>query len=191
MDITRFTIDEHGTARLQTSKGVLMLDAADLHIMKRGMIKLTKSQTVGRLSFYASLWTAEKKRKRIGSVARIIMDAPAGMYVDHINHDTLDNRRINLRICTFTENARNNIGHCTRKCSKYKGVAFQGKYVREAMSKPWRAYTRVGGKRIWIGYYATQEEAAEAYNAYASKEFGAFACLNVIEQPSTASTNVA
>ncbi len=183
MDTTRFTIDEHGTARLQTSKGVLMLDAADLHVMDRGMIKLKESASSYR-SVYAELWTSDQRRNRIGSVARMIMDAPAGMQVDHINHDTLDNRRCNLRMCTSSENARNRRKQ-RRSKAKYKGVIYVSdpKYDGSrsgGVVKRWRAYTRVMGKRIWLGYYATQEGAAAAYNAYAVKTFGVFANPNVL-----------
>jgi len=46
----------------------------------------------------------EDKRVRI---YRFIMDVPAKMVVDHINGDTLDNRRSNLRICSYSLNTRN------------------------------------------------------------------------------------
>jgi hypothetical protein len=184
MDTTRFTIDEHGTARLQTSKGVLMLDAADLHVMDRGMIKFKKSGKNNSGSWYADMWHQSPIRKRIGSVSRLVMNAPSGMEVDHINHDTLDNRRCNLRICTRSENARNSSKQ-RRSKAKYKGVMYVSdpKYDGSrsgGVVKRWRAYTRVMGKRIWLGYYATQEGAAAAYNAYAVKTFGAFANPSVL-----------
>src|SRR5512146_1126738 len=52
---------------------------------------------------------------------RFILDAPRGMYVDHINHDTLDNRRCNLRLCTKQQNQCNQSHHKDSK-SPYKGV---------------------------------------------------------------------
>jgi hypothetical protein len=177
MDITRFAIDEHGTARLQTSKGVLMLDAADLHFLLVGQLELRKPSNLEYSRWYVYLRKRDNgKHGKHVSVARLIMNAPKGMQVDHISHDTLDNRRCNLRVCTQSENARNSSKHRNSK-AKYKGVFYHshGNYHRR-----WRAYTRVLGKRIWLGYYLTQEEAAAAYNAYVTKEFGAFANPNVL-----------
>jgi len=177
MDITRFTIDEHGTARLQTSKGVLMLDAADLHVLPTGSLELRKSGKRENSRYYAFLRKkGNGKHGKHVSVARLIMNAPKGMEVDHISHDTLDNRRCNLRVCTRQENARNSSKRRQSK-AKYKGVVY---HSHGTNIKRWRAYTRVMGKRIWLGYYATQEEAAAAYNAYAVKTFGAFANQNVL-----------
>ncbi len=44
--------------------------------------------------------------QRLG-MHRLITNCPKGLEVDHINHDTLDNRRSNLRVCTHKENMRN------------------------------------------------------------------------------------
>lgn len=173
MDLTRFTIDETGTAKLQTSKGVLMLDAGDLSVLAGVGIKIKKTG-------YADLYTYTKPRKRIGALARLIMNAPTGKEVDHINHDTLDNRRSNLRVCSRGENRRNSYarrGHSSR----FKGVTYHDARrwnQRCTAARPWRALTRVQGKRVELGYHATDIQAAMAYNRFAATAFGEFACFN-------------
>lgn len=99
---------------------------------------------------------------------RLIASAPADMTVDHVNGNSLDNRRSNLRICSFGENAfskRWPIGS-----SGYRGVTVE----RAA----WRAQIRVSGRRRRIGAYATPEAAARAYDDAARSAFGPFAILN-------------
>jgi hypothetical protein len=181
MNIERFKIDENGTASLQTSKGLLMMDAGDLGMLAEGQLKF-KQYTGG---CYASLFTHTKPKKLIGAVARLVMSAAVGMEVDHINHDTMDNRRSNLRMCTRSENARNGRKRKTSK-GRFKCVVFHDPIrwntQKQPAKKPWRAYTRIFGKRIWIGYFATEMEAAMAYNRFAAKEFGEFACYNRFDE---------
>jgi len=98
---------------------------------------------------------------------RLIMNPPDGMVVDHRNGDPLDNRRENLRVCEIKGNARNrrpNTGY------KYKGVRFtDGK---------WLARITVNATKLHLGYFASEEEAASAYNAAALHYYGEFAWLN-------------
>ena len=114
------------------------------------------------------------------ALARAIMNPPIGLEVDHINGNPLDNRRENLRVCTRSENMRNR--KKTTQKYRFKGVTYHasGNYdgSKGGNCGRWRAYTRVMGKRVWLGYHATEEDAALAYNAYASAAFGEFARLN-------------
>lgn len=95
------------------------------------------------------------------------------VFVDHCNRDKLDNRRINLRICTKQQNNMNKITEYGS--SKYKGVGF-----KKDINK-WRAYIQIDRKFIHLGYFRTETECALAYNKKATELFGEFACLNEIQ----------
>ncbi len=106
------------------------------------------------------------------SLSRAIMGTPKGLIAEHKNHNTLDNRRRNLRNATRAQNMWNRKKTCGS--SKYKGVYFRPPY------KKWRAAIYFNNKRISVGYFAKEEDAARAYNKRAKQLFGKFACLNII-----------
>ncbi len=96
------------------------------------------------------------------------------MHVDHINGLTLDNRRANLRIATPSQNARNKRIHRGKKASKYKGV-----YLCPRLKKPkWTARIYIEGRHYTFNGFATETEAAIAYDEAAIRLFGEFARLN-------------
>jgi len=156
------------TLVITLSKGTVLMDVEDKHLLHGHGIKLKEG--------YVRLLNS--KTRKYANLARLIMMPLEGFEVDHIDHNTLDNRKANLRVCTRSENARNNSGHSTRK-APYKGVYFE-KLATGA--KKWRAYTRMNGKRLWFGYFLTAEDAAESYNVNAKRLFGEFARLNVVNR---------
>lgn len=103
----------------------------------------------------------------------ILPDIPAGMEIDHINGNPLDNRRSNLRICTHRQNA------CNRKkmsqTSQYKGVTWNKR------SSKWQAQVMSHQKMFYLGLFTSEFDAAKAYDAAARKHFGEFARLNFPE----------
>lgn len=101
---------------------------------------------------------------------RLIARPASGMVVDHINGDTLDNRRANLRVCAHRKNiasSRSRTG-----ISAFKGVTFDKARNR------WVAQIKVDYRRIHLGRYPTEIEAARAYDAAALNAWGDFALLN-------------
>ena len=99
------------------------------------------------------------------------LDDNKGKYVDHINRDSLDNRRCNLRI---TDHAGNQMNTIKRKnCSSiYKGVAWH-----PAVNK-WFAYITIMKKRIYLGWFINETEAARTYDMAAREHFKDYACVN-------------
>jgi hypothetical protein len=120
------------------------------------------------------VYTFYAQRKENGKTIKMhrqIMNPPPGFFVDHKNHNGLDNRKANLRIATRIENS------CNRRrlklgISKYKGVAKTKSGYR------WFAYIGHKGKRIHLGSFTSEEDAAKAYDEAAKLLFGQFAFLN-------------
>lgn len=106
---------------------------------------------------------------------RSILAPGPGSIIDHRNHDPLDNRRSNLRICTRSQNGSNRRRTAPR-VSPYKGVSFHKPTGR------WHARITLNGRLRSLRFHDTPEEAALAYNAAALKLFGEFAYLNDTEQ---------
>lgn len=102
-----------------------------------------------------------------GFIHRYIMDAPNNKMVDHENHDTLDNRKSNLRLSTNTTNQWNSRG--TPKSSNFKGV-----YKPKGKNK-YRARICNNGIHTIIGYFTDEEEAAKAYDKKAIELRGEWA----------------
>ena len=129
----------------------------------------------GPRTYAVRLVADSHNRTKIISMHREIMGAPAGMLVDHRNRDTLDNRRENLRLATHSQNQFNK-GKTSRKTtSRFIGVFF------EKYSGRWVARTTVEGKRIWLGRFDSEIEAARVYDEAAKKYHGEFAQLNFSE----------
>lgn len=115
-------------------------------------------------TYYA---TCSSKRKSL-RMHRLILDAPSGMDVDHKNGDTLDNRRENLRIATRAQNCANRKRPVTNRTGS-KCVFWRKDRSRYCVT------LGVNGKRIYIGYFKSFEEARAAYEKAAMQYHGDFA----------------
>lgn len=112
------------------------------------------------------------------SMHRLIMNAPKGKEVDHINGDKLDNRKSNLRFCTRKQNGKNK-GFSKNNTSGFKGVYWHRTKYKNKISGYWAARIACEGKK-YVKYFKNKLEAAHAYNELAKKYHGEFALLNKI-----------
>ena len=112
--------------------------------------------------------TGEQGKQTLVRMHRQIMNAAPDMEVDHWNLNKLDNRRLNLRICTFSENQRNR-GKLSNNTSGFKGVSWHKR------AHKFRAQIKLNGKQKSLGCYPTAEEASAAYVKAAHELHGNFA----------------
>ena len=101
---------------------------------------------------------------------RLIMRPRKGRQVDHINNNGLDNRRVNLRTCTPSQNAMNR-GAMRTSATGLKGVTF-----RPSSRNPnkYSASGKLNGRQFCLGNYPNAQAAHEAYCAWAKKAHGPF-----------------
>lgn len=126
-------------------------------------------------------WTAVKSDHRVyaysntsaykGMLHRLIVNAPKGVDVDHWDGEGLNDRRSNLRIATRSENMVN-VPLRSSNTSGYVGVSWHRGAAK------WRSAIKKNGRQIHLGFFASAEEAARAYDVKARELFREFAQLN-------------
>lgn len=130
-----------------------LIDIEDLEKVKSFKNSWNLVWSPGTESFYVvGYYKSDKKTKSIG-MHRYILGANEHMVVDHINHDTLDNRRSNVRIITFAENQQNRKGAQRNSKSGIRGVSW------DANKNKWFACIYVNSKRIYLGVFSDMNEA--------------------------------
>lgn len=125
---------------------------------------------------YRSIWLGQhnKPQHKNVSLHRELMGVTdPRVLVDHINGDTLDNRRCNLRLSTKSTNG------CNRPKTRANTTGYKGVVLHTQCKSPrWMATITVHGKHKYLGLFPTPEEAAKHYNEAALLHFGEYARLN-------------
>lgn len=163
------------TVEIPLTKGyVAIVDAIDADLA------LLKWSAFGKLPYVYAVHRVKTKGKSTGFLMhRIILERilnrklTSKELVDHINHNSLDNTRTNLRLSNKRTNSQNTFVYASNK------TGFKGVYKPKDKNL-FCATIKVDGKKVHIGYYRTAIEAACAYNASALKYFGEFALINNI-----------
>lgn len=150
---------------------VTFVDAADAVWVRETSWLVRKS----RRTFYAYTRKGSALHRRILGITN-----PKTL-VDHRDGFGLNNTRDNIRLANFHQNAANRRKISTSTSSRFKGVIWQA----NTKTKPWMAHIKYKKKKLFLGRYKTEEEAALAYNKAAIKYFGDFAKVNDIDDGST------
>lgn len=159
------------TMEIPLSKGlVAIVDAADYQWLSKW--KWCAFKAPHQNTYYAM----RKERmpdgkRRTVRMHRSIMDASADQEIDHKDGNGLNNTRGNLRIATHQQNA------CNRRLPSHNTSGHRGVSWAKFCQK-WQARIQIDGKKKNLGYFATLEEAAQAYNKAAKEFHGEFARLN-------------
>ena len=118
------------------------------------------------------VWDPIEKKCNVLMLHHFIVGRPKkGLQIDHINHDKSDNRKINLREVTNSQNQANT-NKRKNNSSGFKGVHFNKSH------KKWSALIGFKNKRYSLGYFNKPEDAAIAYNKKALEFFREYALIN-------------
>jgi hypothetical protein len=150
--------------------------------LTKGMFAIVDAEDYEWLSRYSwvtalsggKLYAARHEKGKRIFMHREIMHAPKSQVVDHIDGNSLNNPKVNLRLCSCSENNCNR--RPTGKTSGYKGVS---RYKR---SNLWRSTASYKGKSVHVGYYEDEIEAARASDHKNVELHGEFAYVNFPEE---------
>lgn len=153
---------------IQLTQGqTTIVDDADFEFLsqfKWSAIKLSKKHT-----WYAVTNVKTDTGRRSTRMHQMLLGKMPGMVIDHIDGDGLNNTRENLRHCTQANNIRNSRPHSS-KTSRFKGVSRRG--------TKWVAQIQVNKRKINLGEFEQEADAAQVYNFAATEHFGVYARLN-------------
>jgi len=131
-----------------------LIDTKSLEILNdfEGTFRATWNESTK--SYYVHGYDRRLGPKKNVMLHRLLTGAPEGLVVDHINHNTLDNRMDNLRVVTQSENVRN--PDPKKRPLKVIGVTWY------ESRKKWRVKKRINGKYYHIGYFENKDDAIRA-----------------------------
>lgn len=157
---------------LNISGYAVLIDDEDWEKVKQFKWTLDKQYKRENLCYVTTSPYIKGKKETI-KMHRVIMGCTKGdgLIVDHINHNTLDNRKENLRVCKTGQNNMN------QRVAKNSTTGYKGVWYRQDTNM-YRAMVRTQGTRYNCGQYSTPEEAAQAYDKMAIYLFKEFAHLN-------------
>jgi hypothetical protein len=173
IDPRTYVIEGKPCRKLPLTQGFYtLIDAAQYDYLRQWHWQACKGTAKYNFKYYVSTRLKWKGKFVWVSLPQLLLGAKPDIEYDHRNHDTLDNRRSNLRRCSQPQNSQN---HPKRKdnTSGYIGVRLICKGSRK-----WLAQVNANGKCAFYQTFDSKEEAARARDAAAIQLHGEFAVLN-------------
>lgn len=133
----------------------------------RALIDLEDVDKVKGIKWYMTHYGYVSNRHSRQHLHRLVMNCPDDMVIDHINHNRLDNRKSNLRICTQHQNNMNK-GVTYNRASNVTGVRL------DKRRNKWMARITCNYKEKFLGYFDTKEEAIQARKNAEIEYFGEY-----------------
>lgn len=151
---------------------VALIDEADLELVLDGQ----GGWLAWRGPESRTVYVVRKRRgtRKTEYLHRVVLGLAAGdsREADHRSGNGLDNRRSELRIATRLQNSQNIAGRRGAR-SRYKGVSWS------ARQEKWQVGIKAtDGRRVWLGLFVSEEDAARAYDSAAIEHHGEFAKVN-------------
>ncbi len=157
-------------------KFICLFDKEDYPRIKNFRWVLTSLSKRNRTRYVRSHpWRGGPSENWVMIFHQLIMSFPSNGQIDHINQNGLDNRKVNLRVVSHFENARNKIYNMKAR-SGYYGVV-----PNCSKERPWKAYFSLNKKSHYLGAFSCKEDAARAWDIEAARVRGEFAILNFPE----------
>lgn len=149
---------------LANNKGIALVDDEDYDLLNQ----YKWYNNIG----YARTWVYINNKKIMKYMHQVLINTIKNE-IDHIDGNGLNNQKDNLRIVTRSQN---NMNRTKRKgtSSKYKGVYFDIKRNK------WSTEITFNSKKIFLGRFKDEIEAAKVYNKKAKELFKEYARLNII-----------
>lgn len=144
-----------------SNNNIILIDTEDFHLIKDYCWNIT-------LNEYAQ--ARDCSNGSLVLMHRIITNAPNDKIVDHKNHNTLDNRKNNLRVCDYENNNANQL------LSKNNTSGYKGVYWDKEKNK-WEVKIGFKSKNLHIGYYENIKDAIKSRLQAEIKYFGEFRCI--------------
>ncbi|WP_218936499.1 HNH endonuclease [Bacillus sp. AFS073361] len=156
--ITKGDVTEIELNHRSKGKFIALIDTEDLPIASSIL-----NSWCANVNYRDKVYVATTQKGKNVKLHRLIIECPEDKQVDHINGNPLDNRKVNLRAVTPSENQLNRQKAQSNSKSGVRGVSW------DKERNKWRAIIRVEGKQRYLGHYLALDEAERAVRVFLFK----------------------